>query len=86
MDDLGRIVIPKVYRNAVGAKEGDAFEIYMDDNNNIVLTLVSWNQTMNCISPCLRRIENALSGDGSREAKQIREKLLQIWEILNSKK
>ena len=81
MDDLGRIVIPKVYRNAVGAKEGDSFELHVDENNRIVLTLV----TKDLIGPCLRRIENALGGDGSPEATQIRKNLFQIWEVLNSK-
>lgn len=37
MDDLGRIVIPKKVRQTVGINDGDMFEIFIDDNNNIVL-------------------------------------------------
>lgn len=36
MDDLGRLVIPKEIRNAIGAKEGDPFEISVDIENQTV--------------------------------------------------
>ena len=37
IDDLGRIVIPKDARKQLNIQEGDAMEIWLDDNNNIVL-------------------------------------------------
>ena len=34
MDDLGRIVIPREVRRTIGAKEGNPFEILIDEENN----------------------------------------------------
>lgn len=34
IDDLGRIVIPKVIRNTLTLKEGDAMEIWIDEEHN----------------------------------------------------
>lgn len=36
MDDLGRLVVPKKIRNAIGVKEGDPFEIFVDVENQTV--------------------------------------------------
>ena len=32
IDDLGRVVIPKEIRNSMGIREGDALEIFVDDD------------------------------------------------------
>ena len=32
IDDLGRIVIPKEIRRSIGLREGDAMEIFLEDN------------------------------------------------------
>ena len=37
IDDLGRVVIPKEYRNNLGINEGDPIEIIMDSENQIIL-------------------------------------------------
>ena len=37
IDDLGRVVIPKEYRNNLGINEGDSIEILMDSENQIIL-------------------------------------------------
>ena len=37
VDDFGRIVIPRDARKQLNIKEGDAFELWLDENNNIVL-------------------------------------------------
>jgi len=37
IDEIGRIAIPKSIRNKLDVQEGDAFEIRLDDNNNIIL-------------------------------------------------
>ena len=38
VDQLGRIVVPKDLRRILGVEEGKtSFEIFIDDNNNIVL-------------------------------------------------
>ena len=37
-DELGRLVIPKELRRLLGLKEGkDSFEIFIDDNKNVIL-------------------------------------------------
>lgn len=35
MDDLGRIVIPKSVRTSMGLKEGDAFEVFIGEDNTV---------------------------------------------------
>lgn len=37
IDELGRIVIPKELRKNLRIKEGENIEIYLDDNENIIL-------------------------------------------------
>ena len=38
VDELGRLVIPKELRRLLGLKEGkDSFEIFIDDNKNVIL-------------------------------------------------
>ena len=38
VDQLGRIVVPKELRRLLGLKEGkDSFEIFIDDNKNVIL-------------------------------------------------
>ena len=38
VDELGRLVIPKELRRLLGLKEGkDSFEIFIDDNTNVIL-------------------------------------------------
>lgn len=37
IDDLGRIVLPKELRRTMRIKEGDSLEIYLDENDKIVL-------------------------------------------------
>lgn len=36
VDDIGRIVIPQNIRKQLNIKEGDPFEVWVDENNNIV--------------------------------------------------
>lgn len=36
MDDLGRLIVPMAVRKAVGVKEGDLFEIFVDIKNKTV--------------------------------------------------
>lgn len=37
IDDLGRIVIPKEVRRGLGAEEGDAFELFVEAGNIILI-------------------------------------------------
>ena len=38
VDEVGRLVIPKELRRLLGLKEGkDSFEIFIDDNKNVIL-------------------------------------------------
>ena len=39
MDDLGRIVIPKTVRTSMGLKEGDDFEVYIEEDNTVCFRL-----------------------------------------------
>ena len=36
IDDLGRVVIPKEIRRTLHFREGDALEIYLDDQNGVI--------------------------------------------------
>lgn len=36
IDDLGRVVIPKEIRRTLHLREGDALEIYLDDQNGVI--------------------------------------------------
>lgn len=36
IDDLGRVVIPKVYREKLNIKEGDPLQIFMDIQNSMI--------------------------------------------------
>ena len=42
IDDLGRIVIPKEIRKTLRIKEGENLEIYIDENENIILKKYSF--------------------------------------------
>ena len=37
IDELGRVVIPKEIRKNLKVNEGDPIEIFIDDNNHIIL-------------------------------------------------
>jgi transcriptional pleiotropic regulator of transition state genes len=47
IDSLGRIVIPKELRRIFKIAEGDAIEIYTEDENKIILT--KYNDEVGCI-------------------------------------
>lgn len=44
IDDLGRIVIPKELRRALKIREGDALEMYIDDEAVILKKYVPENE------------------------------------------
>lgn len=58
MDDLGRIVIPREVRRTIGAKEGDPFEILVDEENN---GLVIMPYQSNAVSK-IRAVAESLNG------------------------
>lgn len=37
VDDLGRVAIPKVYREKLGIKAGDALEIHVDEPSGMIV-------------------------------------------------
>lgn len=37
VDDLGRIVIPREIRRAIGVREGDPMEVFVSKNNDVIL-------------------------------------------------
>jgi transcriptional pleiotropic regulator of transition state genes len=38
IDDLGRLVVPREIRHALGIEEGTPFEIFTDDKGSIIFT------------------------------------------------
>ena len=40
IDDLGRIVIPKVFRQQLGIKSSDEFEIFLNTDNTLTLKMI----------------------------------------------
>ena len=36
IDNLGRLIVPKDVRRQLNINEGDTFEIFVDDENNII--------------------------------------------------
>ena len=36
IDDLGRVVIPKEIRRTIGLREGDAMEIFLDNDKGVI--------------------------------------------------
>lgn len=40
LDDLGRIVLPKEFRDKVGIEDGEAFEIFSDKKGNFYIKRV----------------------------------------------
>ena len=50
IDELGRIVIPKELRKNLRIKEGENIEIYLDDNENIILKKFSSLKGINDLS------------------------------------
>ena len=51
MDDLGRVVIPKEIRRAIGVKEGDSLDILAMTDGSILLRKVVDNKPV-CGCPC----------------------------------
>ena len=41
IDDLGRIIIPKEIRRTLNIKEGEPFEIFIGNNNEIIFKKIS---------------------------------------------
>ena len=72
MDDLGRIVIPKEVRRTIGAKEGDPFEILIDEENN---SLVIMPYQSNTVSKIRAVSANLNSSTCSAECWQIADEL-----------
>lgn len=63
IDELGRIVIPKEIRKNLKLNTGDIVEIYMDENNKIVLkkysTLVGMEEELFNISKVINEVTGA---------------------------
>ncbi len=57
IDDLGRVVIPREIRRNLGIREGDPFEIFMDEDEII---LRKYNASIG-LEQHVRRLEDAFS-------------------------
>lgn len=53
IDNLGRIVIPKEIRKTLRIQNGDNLEIFMDENNNILLKKFSQIDKLNDVSKAI---------------------------------
>lgn len=58
IDELGRIVIPKEIRKTLRIKEGESLEIYLDNNENILLKKYS---SMNQLSDFAQNFTDAIN-------------------------
>lgn len=79
IDDLGRVVIPKEIRRSMGVRDGDPFEMFIDDESG-GLILVPYHSE---VSSRLRGIAENLNAMGmTKEHWEIAEKLKKIAEEL----
>lgn len=63
IDDLGRVVIPKEIRRAMGIKEGDGIEIFATDSQEIVLR----KATIKEVDGVMVKVDNNTSAPNSAE-------------------
>lgn len=81
MDDLGRIVIPREVRRTIGAREGDPFEILVDEENN---SLVIMPYQSNAVSKIRAVAENLNGMANPKEYWQIADELEAIAKKLEN--
>jgi transcriptional pleiotropic regulator of transition state genes len=69
MDDLGRIVIPKDIRRTLGATEGEAFEIFVEDDC-VMFKLYRENER-SILTGAIQQIENVVSFDRALKLRKV---------------
>ena len=79
IDDLGRITIPKEYRNTLNVREGDELEILLTDEGVLMKKTLEKDTVMET----LEYLKNNLRGNVTEEQRQaVEEKVNQIRMIL----
>lgn len=79
MDDLGRIVIPKEIRRKIGVSEGDAFEIYInEDRDGVVFKKYSVDLNADIQSLCIRLCDGVESYEVEQEIRRKCEELKKL--------
>ena len=58
IDDLGRVVIPMTFRKMLGIKAGDALDMNMNENGEIIITKATPSCVFCSSSENLREFEN----------------------------
>lgn len=74
LDELGRITLPKSLRKTMGAETGTPLEVFVRDNNEIVLKVYR----PGCVF--CENVDNLVSFKGSQICKRCIEKIAEIIE------
>ena len=68
IDDLGRIVIPKEIRRTCNLREGDPMELYLGEDNQIVLKKYDTEPEIPSLRTAATQLAGTIQGDRERIA------------------
>ena len=68
LDDLGRIVIPKEIRRTCNLREGDPMEIYLGENDAIVLKKYDTEPEITTLRTAATQLAGTIQGECERAA------------------
>ena len=68
IDDLGRIVIPKEIRRTCNLREGDPMEIYLGENDAIVLKKYDTEPEITALRTAATQLAGTIQGECERAA------------------
>lgn len=68
IDDLGRIVIPKEIRRTCNLREGDPMELYLGEDNQIVLKKYDTEPEITSLRTAATQLAGTIQGDRERIA------------------
>ena len=84
MDDLGRVVIPKEIRRTMGVKEGDALELFVDNETGGLVLVPYFSEASDKISAIAENLSsigcNPEEWKIAEELKEIAKKLKKVQE------
>lgn len=68
IDDLGRIVIPKEIRRTCNLREGDPMELYLGEDNQIVLRKYDTEPEITSLRAAATQLAGTIQGECERAA------------------
>lgn len=68
IDDLGRILIPKEIRRTCNLREGDPMELYLGENNQIVLQKYDTEPEITSLRTAATQLAGTIHGERERAA------------------